>query len=227
MNVLSAISGEIQKKEVFMKTHSKTIIVLALLVVFLSDCATYTAYYDISLKEVERPAQAKERYGEQKIMKAEEGGMEKYYFEDEMVKIVWIPTASQISFILTNKTEHSIKIVWDEAAFVDENGVSHRVMHSGVKYIDRTNPQPPSVVVRKGSITDLVIPTDNIYYVSGKYGGWREAPLFPTSAVTIEELRVKAENYIGKTVQVLLPLQIEDVVNEYIFTFEVNNVEVK
>jgi len=176
------------------------------MIIFLAGCATYRAYYDIGLTEVERPAQAKQRYGEQKITKVEEEGINKYFFEDEMVKIVWIPTSSQLSFILTNKTDHSIKIVWDEAAFVDENGVSHRVMHSGVKYIDRNNPQPPSVVVRKGTIMDLIMPTDNVYYVSGQYGGWREAPLFPVSSVTAEELKSKAQKYIGKTVMVHLKI---------------------
>lgn len=215
-----------------MCTQFKNISMLALLVFFLVGCTTYRAYYDIGLKEVERPAQAKERYGAQKITQVEEGGMEKYYFEDDMVKIVWIPTASQVSFVLTNKTDHSIKIVWDEAAFVDENGVTHRVMHSGVKYIDRNNPQPPSIVVRKGSVSDLIIPTDNIYYWSGYDSGWRKTPLFPTYSVVGDstaatQLRSKSKKYIGKTIQVLLPLQIEDVVNEYIFTFEVKNVEVK
>ena len=150
-----------------MRRKFNVITLLAVLAAFLTGCATYRAYYDIGLKQVERPAQAKERYGEQTITKVEEEGIYKYFFEDEMVKIVWIPTAYQVSFVLTNKTNHSIKIVWDEAAFVDVAGVSHRVMHSGVKYIDRNNPQPPTVVVRKGTITDLVIPTDNIYYVSG------------------------------------------------------------
>jgi len=205
----------------------KGIALFGVVMAFLTGCTTYRAYYDIGLTEVERPAQAKQRYGEQKVTQIEEEGVNKYLFEDEMVKIVWIPTSSQVSFILTNKTNHSIKIVWDEAAFVDEKGISHRVMHSGVKYIDRNNPQPPSVVVRNGTITDLVIPTDNVYYVSGKYGGWREAPLFPASSVTAEELRSKAQKYVGKTIQVLLPIQIEDVVNEYIFTFEVKSVNVK
>ena len=210
-----------------MRTQFRVIALFGVLAAFLTGCATHRAYYDIGLKEVERPAQARERYGEQKITKVEQEGVDKYFFEDQMVKIVWIPTSSQVSFILNNKTAHSIKVLWDEAAFVDENGVSHRVMHSGVKYIDRNNPQPPSVVVRSGTIKDLIIPTANIYYVRGKYGGWREAPLFPTSSVKAEELRSKAEKYVGKTIQVLLPLQIEDVVNEYIFTFEVKSVEVK
>lgn len=195
----------------------------------------FAAKYDISLTEVERPAKAKQRYGNQKIEKVQEEGISKYYFEDDMVKILWLPSAYKIAFILNNKTDHSIKIVWDEASFVDTTGGGHRVMHSDVKYTDRNNPQPPTVVVRKGSIEDIVFPTDYVYWKEGYYsryssipGGWQELPLLPSfqSGGSSAELKAKAEANIGKTLQVLLPLQIEDVLNDYIFSFKVNEVEV-
>lgn len=218
--------------------------VFLILIAFFVGCApfipppSYKAYYDISLSEVERPLKAKERYGEQKIEKMQEEGSQKYYFEDEMVKIVWIPTSSEIDFLLTNKTDHSIKIIWDEAAYVDENGVSHRVLHSGTKLVDRNNPQAPTVVVRKGSATDMIYPAD---YVSFASRSWIYRPLLPNhtddwiynlnAGYTGENLPNKllkdANSIVGKTIQVLLPLQIEDVVNEYIFTLKVNSVEVK
>lgn len=47
-------------------------------------------------------------------------------------------------------------------------------MHSGVKYIDRNNSQPPNIIPKNASLSDVIIPTDNIYYVSGQYGGWRD-----------------------------------------------------
>ena len=215
-----------------MKHRLKGFIVFIALMIPFSGCASYRAYYDIGLTEVERPAQAKARYGEQKITTTKEEGVEKYYFEDELLKILWLPSSLNISFALSNKTDHSIKIIWDEAAYVDSIGVSHRVMHSGVKYTDRNSPQPPTVVPRKGTINDLIFPSDYVDYVSGQYGGWREQPLFPSAMDQIsnpnaseELLKAEAEKYLGKSVQVLLPLQIEDTINEYIFTFTVNGVK--
>ncbi len=201
----------------------KIILVLIALVAFLTGCPK--PYYNIELTKVERPAKAKKRYGVKKITKIKEEGVEKYHFEDEMVDIRWwIVNVNQIWFKLTNKTNHSIKIIWDEAAFVDYNGLTHRVMHKGVKYVDRNDSQPPSVIVRNGTISDLIVPTENVYFVSGPYGGyWEVEPFFPTSGITSEE----AQKYIGKTIQILLPLQIEGVVNEYIFIFEVENVKLK
>jgi hypothetical protein len=177
----------------------------------------------MELQEVERPENAKQQYGESKIVTFEENGESKISYEDELIKIVWLPLSSQFSFNLKNKTDHSIKIIWNEAVYVDENGSSGRVMHSGVKYVDRNNPQPPTVVVKNASIDDIIVPTDNIYYVSGEYGGWRTKPLLPNRASTQEELTNLTNSFIDKTVSVLLPLQIEDTVNEYLFKFKVNS----
>lgn len=200
----------------------KSIFVLVL-ATMLTSCMTYQGFYNLGLQEVERPENAKERYGESKIINFEEEGKTKYSYEDELIKIVWLPLSTQFAFTLENKSDHSIKIIWDEAVYVDENGSSGRVMHSGVKYIDRSNPQPPTVVVKKAKIDDMVVPTDNIYYISGQYGGWRTKPLFPNSATTQEELNTLTQKYIGKTVKILLPLQIQETVNEYIFSFKVEN----
>ena len=194
---------------------------------FFPGCMSFNAVYDIGLKEVVTPEKVKEKYGNQNISKIDSAGIARYYFENDMVKILWLPTSTDIYFTLTNKTDFSIKVIWDDAAFVDETGKSHRVMHEGVKYIDRSNPEPPTVVPRKGSIDDLVYPTDYAYFVSGQYGGWDESPLFPNRAQSSEELKSKSQKYVGKTFQVLLPLQIQDVTNEYTFTFQINGVQVK
>lgn len=185
------------------------------------------AFYDVGLKEVERPASAKEQYGEQKISTAQEAGVNRYSFEDDMVKIGWLITIKNIAFVLTNKTDHTIKIIWDEAAYVDESGSSQRVMHSGVKYIDRNNPQPPSVIIRKGSIDDVIIPTNKVRFFSG--AGWIEDFLLPSGIYgqTPEEVNQNAKRQIGKNIKVLLPLEIQGVLNEYLFTFEINSVTIK
>ena len=97
-------------------------------------------------------------------------GVDRYVFEDDLMRIVWLFTASQASFDLLNKTTHSMKVQWDEAAYMDEDGNSHRVMHAGVKYSQRDAPQPPTVVVRGGRISDIVYPTSYVSYTSGNMG---------------------------------------------------------
>lgn len=201
----------------------KKIIYTMIIATMLTGCMTYQGFYNVGLQEVERPENAKERYGESKIVNFEEEGKTKYSYEDDMIKIVWLPLSTQFGFTLKNKTDHSIKIIWDEAVYVDQNGSSGRVMHAGVKYTDRNNPQPPTVVVKKANIDDMIVPTDNVYYVSGQYGGWRTKPMFPNRASTQEELNALTQKYIGKEVKVLLPLKIQETINEYIFTFKVED----
>jgi len=199
----------------------KKLLALLTILICVSGCA-HRANYDINLAQVERPSDAKERYGESTIIKFEEEGKTKYSFEDEMLKIVWLPTAERFHFVISNKTSHSIRIIWDEAVYVDENGTSKRIMHQGVKYSERNNPQPPTTIVRGATVSDSIIPTDNVRYVRGRYGGWRESPLFPESSEQRQLLEERAKALVGERVQVLLPIQIQDVVNEYIFVFSID-----
>ncbi len=195
---------------------------LAFVVLVLFGCYAMgpKARYDIRLAEVQRPADAKERYGEQLIeRRSAQGDSLKYWFEDSLVSVLWVPTTTRVYFLLTNKADHSIKIIWDEAAFLMPSGESRRVVHSGVKYTDANSPQPPSVVPRGGKLDDFVVTSDQCYYISGRYGGWNEAPFLPSSPdlPTVQTLK-------GKTFSVLLPLQIEGVTNEYQFTFSIDDV---
>ncbi len=187
----------------------------------LVSCMAYQGFYKVGLKKVERSQNDKEKYGESKIVNFEIDGKISYAYKDDMIEIVWIPAATQFNFTLRNLTDHSIKIIWDEAAYIDQNGSSRRITHAGVKYIDRNNPQPPSVIAKNANIDDVIIPTDNIYFISGKYGGWSKKPLFDNKANTKESLNKITKQYVGKEVRILLPLKIQKVVNEYIFTFKV------
>jgi len=176
-------------------------------------------YYDIGLTEVDRPEDARERYGESNILTLEEEGKNKYSYEDQLIKIIWLPTAKQFNFVLENKSDHSIKIIWDEAVYVDGNGSSEKVMHSGVKFSEKNNSQPATVVVKNAKIDDLIMPSKNVYYVSGQYGGWRTLPLFSNPSTD----NIEISSSVGKEVRILLPLEIENTVNEYIFSFKVND----
>jgi len=198
----------------------KKLFYLLMLVSVITSCSVHKGSYDMKLQKVERTKNSENNYGESKIVNFKEEGKSKYSYEDQMIKIVWTPVSTQFGFILDNKTNHSIKIIWDEAVYIDKNGSSERVMHSGVKYSESTNPQIPTIIIKNGNVSDILIPVDNIYYVSGKYGGWNTQPLFTNWAYSPEELYIVTQEYIGKSVKILLPLKIEGVVNEYIFTFK-------
>lgn len=181
--------------------------------------------WDIGLREVERPAKAKERYGNQVLATQRDTGVTRYSFEDQLVRVLWLPTDTRLHFTLTNKTDYSIKIVWNDAVFVDPQGKSGAVMHEGVKYTDCSSSKTPSVVVRHGSTDDVVLPCGLVNF---GYSEWNVASFLRSPSVTAATAdsiaaQLRASE-VGKTVQVLLPLQIEDVVSDYLFTFEVKGV---
>lgn len=201
----------------------KRLLPIFALTVLMTGCMTYTGIYKVGLQEVESPKNIKEQFGETKVVNFQDQGVTKYSYEDGLIKIVWLPLSTQFSFNLTNKSDHSIKIIWDEVAYVNENGSSQKVFHSGVKYIDRNNSQPPTTIVKGANIDDLIMPTDNVYFVSGQYGGWQELPLFKNRASTPEELNTLKSSYVGKVVKILLPIKIEETTNEYLFTFKIED----
>ena len=112
---------------------------------------------------------------------------------------------------MENKSDNSIKIIWDEAVYIDEDNTSRKVFHSGVKYEDGEKAQPLTVIAKKTKINDLVAPVDNIYYASG---GWGIRSLF------------SVQKSAGKTVKILLPIQIQETINEYIFSFKINHTRI-
>lgn len=185
--------------------------------------AAYSGLYHVGLAEVESPANVKQQFGDTKVVNFQDEGVTKYSYTDSLIKVIWLPMTNQFSFNLTNHSTHSIKIIWDEAVYVDVDGSSHRVMHSGVKYIDRDQSQPPTIVVKGANVDDIVLPTDNVYFVSGQYGGWKVKPLFKSTASSAEELEAIKSQHVGKVVKVLLPLKIEETTNEYLFTFKIED----
>lgn len=152
-------------------------------------------------------------------MNFQEGTTNKYRYEDDYINIVWYVDSKQFNFNLTNKSGHTLKINWDDISYVDYNGKTGRVMHSGVKYTERNNSQPSSTVPKGASLTDILLPTENVYYVSGQYGGWREHNLIPSIYKDEATRAAQAPKYVGKTMTIMMPIVIENVQNDYSFTF--------
>ena len=194
-------------------------------VITLSSCGAfknYVADYSIGLKTVESPANAKQQFGETKVVNFQDGTTNKYRYEDDYIYIVWYVGAKQFNFDLTNKSGHTLKINWDDISYVDYKGQTGRVMHSGVKYTERNNSQPASTVPKGANLSDLLLPTENVYYVSGQYGGGREKYLIPCVYSDAATRDAQASAYIGKTLTIMMPIMIENVQNDYTFTFSID-----
>ena len=183
---------------------------------------SYVANYSVGLNSVESPTDAKQQFGETRVVTFDEDGISKYRYEDDYINIVWFVGLKQFNFTLQNKSSHALKINWDDVSFVDTKGQVGRVMHSGVKYVDRNSSQPATTVPKGAKISDILLPTDNVYYVSGQYGGWRENYLIPCVYQTQEAFNAGAQSMVGKTMTIMMPIMIENVQNDYTFTFNID-----
>ncbi|MBT3961477.1 hypothetical protein HOE22_03965 [Candidatus Woesearchaeota archaeon] len=207
-------------------------IILSFVIALILGCAgsMQKISFDMNLDQVERPKDAKERFGEINTTVVDSLGKQYLNFEDDLIKAQFLFGYSQIGLLLENKSEHTMKINWDNAAWISPSGNSSRVIHSGVRLMDRNSPQSPSVVVRNGKLSDIIIPSDNIYFESGQYGGWRYLGLIHHTSVMTMDMQAelsKAKSQVGKTCGVLLPIEIEGVQNDYIFTFAIGEATIK
>lgn len=162
--------------------------------------------WDVSLVKVEKPEDMSDSYSDIKTIQDE--GVTKYSFEDELIDMMIFDKVTEFSFTLKNKSQNSIRIIWDDAVYVDENNRTSKIMHSGIKYNDREASQPASTIIRSASLSDIAMPTSNVYF-NESLKKWDQYMLYP-----------KTKSSTPRQVRLMLPIKVKDVVNEYVFVFE-------
>lgn len=162
--------------------------------------------YSLFLTDVVKPKNLKIVKG-----KIESLGINHYLYEDSFMNFDVVITEKQFEFLLTNKTANTFKVIWDEALYIDENNTSQRVIHKGVRLIDRSNPQAPSIIGGGTKSEELLIPVDNIDY-SSYSGEWYKENLISFSAS-------KGKYPEDATVKIVLPIETNGNRYEYVFVF--------
>ncbi|MFZ1423839.1 MAG: hypothetical protein WAS55_08450 [Saprospiraceae bacterium] len=146
-------------------------------------------------------------------------------YNDSIIDAEFWFTRSSLEFSIKNKTKSTLKVIWDEAAFV-QFGESQRIMHLGTKYIDRSQNQPASSIPPGASITDQVTPTNNVSFDSGKYGsGWKTKDIFELMDGMGNDYRENKGKYDNTEIGFYLPIETKGNRLEYNFTFWVTEIK--
>ena len=159
-----------------------------------------------------------------KVSPVGKGTIEKKVFEDQVIKVTWDLSVDmdRMGFLIKNKTDKTVKIDWNNAAYVDPAGISHKVIHEGVKLINKGESQLPSVIVQDSLITDSLTPVDFIRFNSEKTFlrdvGWETLAVFH---------QYSHDDLKGKTFKILLPLIKDNVPQDYLFTFKIYEITTK
>ena len=147
-------------------------------------------------------------------------------YEDSIMKIVWVYSGSFLGFIVTNRSGETFKIIWDDAAYIDLGNQSLRIFHTGVSYIDRDKPQPPTSVYKNTTLEELIAPASYTTFEPGQFtGGWKSRPLIPIAPGVFSSKVEYNERLIGQILRVVLPIKMDERVLEYMFSFKIKFIQ--
>lgn len=154
-------------------------------------------------------------------------------FADDNIRIRFSFGPTRIGFKLENLTKNSIKVIWDESVFMDSDGTTMRVMHEGVRFMEKGKSMPPSIIGPGGNIDDTILPADLTTFTGHV---WTTERIFPDgyfdefqqSAFDEQKdsLRRFVEYSKGRDLfGVMLTLQLPSGKKEYTFQFYVSKAE--
>lgn len=155
-----------------------------------------------SLVQVEKPENSEIRYGETLVVA--DSTVTKYRYTDNVIDILIFSGDENFEFVLKNISNSTIKVVWDEAAYIDYDGETSKIMHKGIKYKEREASQPASVIIKGAKLEDVAIPTKNVSFNSN-LNEWVKDKILQNRGL----------------IKLMIPIQIKDVINEYVFIFKV------
>lgn len=201
----------------------KNILVFIAAIIALTSCKPILIY-DLSLSSVNRPEDVTKPFGDKKVVSFESSDKPVYTYEDENIYITWLFLQTQLGFVITNKSDNSIKLIWDNMKYVNYNGESCGIIHKGVFMYEMRNVFQVSTVVPVGATyEDALFPVDFGHYTGGM-NEWKPGSLFPQESIYEKNIKSYKRACESLRVNVLFPIMIEGVENEYIFQFKINDV---
>lgn len=143
-------------------------------------------------------------------------------YSDKNIDIEWFAERHTLPFKMKNKTNTSMKLIWDDMALKTYSS-SSRVIHKGIKLVDKEKEQTNNVVSQSSNYSDLLMPTNDVKFNSSP-AHWSApyvfglAPLSPNDSKGIEDmLRYKME--------ILFTIKNNDITYEYVFFVSLSEVK--
>lgn len=115
-----------------------------------------------ALSKVEKPETSTVRYGYSTSVSDKD--ITKYSYIDNLIDILIFAGSTEFYITLTNVSDNTLKVIWNDAVFVDVDGRTSKIMHSGIKYSQKEAEQPSSSIIKDAKLEESLMPTDNVYY---------------------------------------------------------------
>ncbi|MGZ2368893.1 hypothetical protein ACXR6G_03825 [Ancylomarina sp. YFZ004] len=184
----------------------KKILIISVLILFVSlnIFARKSQVYKLKLTSVELN---NENHG---LIKNNENHLDliNACFRDSLVDVEWCLEPTHLALNLKNDSNKNFKIIWDDVTYIDQNNISQRIMHTGRMIVDVDEVQLSTIVVKKSRIKDNIVPIENLkWHMTPVSGRWAFDNLF--------------ENETQSEIRVMLPIEIDSVRYEYLFSFDI------
>ncbi len=194
-------------------------LIMASMVTTVLGCSPHIANYTVELTEVMILNESTTRFAEVII------GESKMGCENDLFFIEWDLDWSGAGFILENRSEQSLSIVWDQCVFVDPEGYCHDVLTSDNNYIGKKGLKKSSKVTPKKRISKRILPEELVTFETNV--GWVETPYVPKSSHgNYSHFSQRVSAYKGKDISILLAVEQDSQIYEYTFVFEIIGTEV-
>ncbi len=151
--------------------------------------------------------------------------------QTDQILVSVTPTEQGFAVVVDNQSDKTAEVIWDRCAYVDTEGLSHRLVHSGIQLLAKEQPQSPTTLAPHSRIEDSLFPSD---YVKWGYSDWETRPLFPTDTNTAMGLggtyllsfsgMAHPESYRDKEFSVLVTVDEGGKSLERVFRFKVAEV---
>ena len=196
--------------------------------VFIQSCGNrMRAIYDYTLENVESPS--KTSFKKNKIFSINSfKENEPLVFEDNFIKIEWTPTESRFYFKLENKTNETIRLIWNKGSFVDTNNSNYRIINRNIDLSFDTIETPPTNILKKTFLNDFVYPFELASYSKNNWYSDDLLKIFFTTGDSEEKKQEIKDNinskFLNKYTKILIPIEIKGEIKEYIFYFKIENI---
>lgn len=177
----------------------KVLFVLLLFIATIGNMSAKTKYYTCNFKLEEQTT--------------DKG----YVYKDSTILISFSLSETQIGFILQNLTKKPMFIDWDQSALI-LNESTERCIHSGIKYNEKDNAMPKSVIAPNASLKDLLLPASHVYFNSESYKSYYRNPHWEFTKIVLLESHNKEQEALvfaqeGMKIGIMLALEINGVID--------------
>lgn len=159
------------------------------------------------------------KYYQYKVVLKEPAPSENLTFSDSIIDVKFQVNQNNIGFALKNKAEASIKLIWDDAAFV-LFGKASPVYNKSTKVIHTALSKPNTTIPTGAFISDVFAPVDESIGFSDTYN--KNPALFPFFTVGKYDPKL---DYMKKLKNadftLFMPIAHKNEILEYYFVFNV------